>query len=63
MTGEELDKISMRHIPVLRRRHSMLPKGAGPEIEQTCSRCDGAYPCDAAQLLGHITEMGKEHYD
>ena len=54
----DLERIEEQHVCLLRKRHSMLPKGAGPEIERRCARCDNKpYPCDVVKLARALGKL------
>ncbi len=53
-----LERIEEQHVPIIRKRHSMLPKGAGPDVEKTCSRCSHTpWPCDVVKLARALDDV------
>lgn len=65
----------MSHMPIIRKRHPMLPKGARPDTWSECAKCGEDWPCEVEVLkakvhvlsahseeLGRVKEaFGEEH--
>ena len=48
---EALERIEEQHVVVFVKRHSMLPKGAAPDISRMCSVCSNeSHPCEKLKL-------------
>lgn len=44
----------MSHIPIVRKRHCMLPKAAAQDVWTECAHCGENWPCEVIRLRDRI---------